>query len=114
MHIQYDSQMDEQLARGGSFDLTGTNKDESKQFWGFHASDGAVISAIKGVPLATTVTTLAGIRTAEVNLDAHFVTSIGTGLMANVLYRVDGYIITSVTLTSGSLHLYKMKEQISV
>jgi hypothetical protein len=110
---KYDSQLDEALARGGSFDITGTTAVVNKQFWGFNASEGAVLEAIKGIPLGSTASTLALIRTAEVDISAGFLTTVTDPLFAGVIYRVDGYIITSVKLTSGSLHCYKTKTQIS-
>jgi hypothetical protein len=113
MILKYDSQLDEALARGGSFDITGTDAVIDKQFWGFNASDGAVINAIKGVALGTDVGDLAAIRTAEVDISAGLLTTVSDPLFAGVIYRSDGYIITSIDLTSGSLHLYKTKTQIS-
>jgi hypothetical protein len=109
----YDSQVDEALARGGSFDITGTSAVINKQFMGFQASDGAVLAVIKGIPLNSTASTLALIRTAEVDLASYFLTTLTDPLFANALYRVDGYIITKIQLTSGSLHCYKTKTQIS-
>ena len=113
MILKYDSQTDELLARGGSFDISGTDAVEDKQFWGFNASDGAVINAIKGVALKTAVTTLAGIRAAEVDISAIITNDLAEGLFAGVIYRADGYIITSVDLTSGGLHCYQTNTQIS-
>jgi len=113
MILKYDSQTDELLARGGSYDITGTDAVIDKQFWGFNASDGAVINTIKGVALKTAVTTLAGIRAAEVDISSVITNDISQGLFAGVIYRADGYIITSVDLTSGSLHCYKQLAQIS-
>jgi hypothetical protein len=111
--LDYDSQTDELLARGGSFDITGTDAVINKQFWGFNASDGAVLNAIKGVAVKTTVTNLASIRTAEVDVSALLLTTVSDPLFAGTIYRVDGYIITSIDLTSGSLHCFKTKPQIS-
>ena len=113
MNLKFDVQMDELLARGGSYDITGTDAVIDKQFWGFNASDGAVINAIKGVALKTAVTTLAEIRTAEVDISSLITNDLTQGLFAGVIYRADGYIITSIDLTSGSLHCYKMNTQIS-
>jgi hypothetical protein len=113
MTIVFDKQLDELLARGGSFDITGTDAVVNKQFWGFNASDGAVVAAIKGLPLKTVVTTLAGIRAAEVDISTLFLTTVSDPLFAGVIYRVDGYVITSVDLTSGSLHAYKTNTQIT-
>jgi hypothetical protein len=109
----FDDQMDELLARGGSFDITGTTIVENKQFWGFNASDGAVLAAVKGIPLKTVTADLAAIRTAEVDISTMFLTTVSDPLFAGVIYRVDGYIITSIDLTSGSLHCYKTMVQIS-
>ena len=112
-NLQYDEQIDELLARGGSYDITGTDAVEDKQFWGFNASDGAVIHAIKGIPVKTAATTLAHIRAAEVDISAIITNDLTQGLFAGVIYRADGYIITSIGLTSGSLHAYKTNNQIS-
>jgi len=113
MKILFDSQMDELLARGGTFDITGTDAVTNKQFWGFNASDGAVINVIKGVALKTNLTDLASITAAEVDLKAKFLTGASDPLFAGVIYRVDGYIITNIDLTSGSLHCYMTNTQIS-
>jgi hypothetical protein len=85
----------------------------SKQFWGFNASDGAVIDTIKGIPLKSTAATLASITAAEIDLSAKVLTGATDPLFAGVIYRVDGYIITNLKLTSGSLHGYKTNTQIS-
>lgn len=106
MITQFDEQIDELLARGGSFDITGTTAVENKQIWGFNASDGAVINAIKGVALKTALTDLASIRAAEVDISGIITNDISQGLFAGVIYRARGYIITSIDLTSGSLHAY--------
>jgi len=113
MIFKYDSQVDESLARGGSYEITGTAAVESKQAWGFQSSDGAVVAAIKGVAIGTNCATLAEIRTAEVDISAIITNDLTVGLLPGVLYRADGYIITSIDLTSGSLHCYLMKTQIS-
>jgi len=113
MILKFDSQTDELLARGGSYDITGTDAVENKQFWGFNASDGAVIAAIKGVAVGTAVATLAEIRAAEVDISSLITNDLTQGLFAGVIYRADGYIITSIDLTSGSLHCYQMMTQIS-
>ena len=111
--LKYDSQMDELLARGGSFDLTGTTVLTTKQFWGFNASDGAVLNAIKGVAVETNVANLAAITAAEVDISGILLTAGTDPLFAGVIYRADGYIITNIDLTSGSLHCFKTKAQIS-
>lgn len=113
MNLLYDSQTDELLARGGSYDITGVAAHVSGQYWGFNASAGAVISDIKGVALKTAVTSLAEIRSAEVDISTVITNDISQGLFSGSPYRADGYIITSVTLTSGSLHAYKTNTQIS-
>jgi hypothetical protein len=113
MIAKFDDQMDELLARGGTFDITGTDAVTNKQFWGFNAADGAVLNAIKGIPVKTAVTTLAGITAAEVDITAKFLTAGTDPLFAGVIYRVDGYIITNIDLTSGSLHCYMTNLQIS-
>lgn len=111
--LHFDSQTDESLARGGSYDITGTDAVITKQFWGFNASDGAVINAIKGVAVKTSVGTLAAIRAAEVDISALITNDLSQGLLSSVLYRADGYIITSIDMTSGSLHAYQTIDQIS-
>lgn len=109
----FNEQIDELVARGGSFDITGTSAVVNKQFWGFNASEGAVLEAIKGIALKSTASTIAQIRSAEVDVSALFLTTVTDPLFAGVIYRVDGYIITSIKLTSGSLHCYKQMNQIS-
>lgn len=111
--LKYDSQSDELLVRGGSFDITGTDAVINKQFWGFNASSGAVLNVLKGVAINTSVANLAAIRAAEIDLTGLLLTGATDPLFAGVIYRVDGYIITNVDLTSGSLHCYKTKAQIS-
>jgi len=108
----YDSQIDELVARGGSFDITGIAAVLNMQAWGFNASDGAVLAVIKGIPINNTASTLAQIRAAEVDLASYFLTALTDPLFAGTIYRVDGYIITKFQLTSGSLHLFKTKTQI--
>jgi hypothetical protein len=105
----------ELLARGGSFDITGTSAVINKQFWGFNASDGAVLDTIKGVPVSTTTkyANLAAIRSAEVDISGVILTGATDALFGGVIYRADGYIITYLKLTSGSLHCYKRVNQIS-
>ncbi len=111
--LNRDSHMDEMLAKGGTFDITGTDAVTNKQFWGFNASDGAVINVIKGVAVGTIVANLAAITAAEVDISAVIVTSKAAGLFSGVIYTADGYIITNIDLTSGSLHCYKTKAQVS-
>ncbi len=112
MIANYDSQTDEIVARGGTFDITGTTAVTNKQFFGFDASDGAVLSVLKGIPVKTSVATFVAITAAEVDLGAFLLTSLTDPLLAK-FYRVDGYIITNIKLTSGTLHCYKIKTQIS-
>lgn len=109
----FDPQLDELLARGGSFDLTGTTALTTMQFWGFNASEGAVLEVLKGIPLGTSTADLAAITAAEVDITGELLTDGTDPLFAGVIYRVPGYIITNVKLTSGSLHCYKTKTQIS-
>ena len=113
MNLLFDEQLDELLARGGSYDITGVVAHVSGQYWGFNASDGAIIADIKGVALKTSVATLAEIRAAEVDISTVITNDISQGLFAGTIYRADGYIITSVTLTSGSLHAYRINNQIT-
>jgi hypothetical protein len=115
MILKFDSSQDELLARGGSFDLSGIVAEVGQQFWGFNASDGAKITAIKGVAVRTSVTNLASIRSAEVDISAILVKSLTMGLGAGWIYRADGYIITSITLADATsqLHCYKTLAQIS-
>ena len=106
----YDEQMDEILARHGTFDITGTSAVSNKNFWGFTPEAGTVLAAIKGIPLKSTATTAAEITAAEVALESFFLTTLTDPLLAQ-LYRVPGYIITHIQLTSGTLHCYKTEEQ---
>lgn len=108
----FDDQLDELLARGGTYDLNDTNALTTKQAWGFNASDGAVIATIKGIPLKSTASTYAQITAAEVDISSMVAKVLASGLFASVLYRVPGYIITKLQMTSGSLHLYLTKTQI--
>lgn len=110
--LKYDNEMDELLARGGTFDLTGTDAVIDKQFFGFNATEGTVIAAIKGIPIRTSVANLAAIRAAEIDISGLIVTLLATGLCSG-FHRADGYIITSIDLTSGSLHCYKTITQVS-
>ena len=105
--------MDELLARGGSFDITGTVAVTNKQFWGFNASDGTVFDTIKGIPLKSAASTLGEITAAEIDISGILLTAVSDPLFAGTIYRADGYIITNVKLTSGSLHAFKTKTQIS-
>jgi len=113
MKAAFDTQADEIMARGGTFDITGTTAVTNKQYWGFYASDGAVINTIKGVPLKTTLTDLASITAAEVDISGVLLTTVSDPLIGGTLYRADGYIITNVKLTSGTLHCFKTVNQIS-
>lgn len=109
----FDPQLEELLARGGTFDITGTAAVTGKQFWGFNASDGAVLDTIKGIPLKSTASTYELITAAEVDISEVLLTAGTDPLFAGVIYRADGYIITNIKLTSGSLHCYMTKTQIS-
>jgi hypothetical protein len=109
----YDQELQEIVARGGSFDLTGTTALTTQQFWGFSSSDGAVIDTIKGIPVKSTANTRALITAAEVDLKGFFLTGVSDPLFAGVPYRIDGYVITNIKLTSGSLHLYRKMQQIT-
>lgn len=113
MIVQYDSDFSELLAVGGSFDITGVGAVTNKQYWGFNASEGAVLAVIKGIPLKAVITTLATITAQEVDLAAFFLTALTDPLTAIGIYRVDGYIITNIQMASGSLHCYKKETQIS-
>ncbi|TSA56917.1 hypothetical protein D4R42_02660 [bacterium] len=112
MYAHFDDTTDEIVAKGGTFDITGTDAVTNKQYWGFDADADTVLAVIKGIPLKTAVTTLADITSAEVNLASYFLTTLTDPLLAQ-FYRVDGYIITNIQLTSGTLHCYKVKEQIT-
>jgi hypothetical protein len=113
MILKRGTYFDEQNARGGTFDITGTIAVVNKQFWGFNASEGAVLEILKGVAIGTKVTTLAEIRTAEVDISGVLLTTVSDPLFGGVIYTADGYIITNIKLTSGSLHPYKQLEQIT-
>ena len=112
MFAHYDNDIDELIAKGGTFDITGTAAVTNKQYFGFDAEAGAVLEAIKGIPLKTSVTTLDGITAAEVDISSFFLTTVTDPLLA-AFYRVDGYIITYIKLTSGALHCYKTRDQIT-
>jgi outer membrane protein assembly factor BamB len=113
MENSFDGHADDLLARGGTFDITGTGAVTNKQFWGFNASDGAVLDTLKGIPVTGSLETLAEITAAEVDISGILLTAKTDPLFAGVIYRVDGYIITNVKLTSGSLHCYKTKNPVS-
>jgi hypothetical protein len=113
MILKREGYYDEQNARGGTFDITGTSAVTDKQIWGFNASEGAVFEVIKGVAIGTNVSTLTEIRAAEVDVPLIFLTALTDELFGSVIYTVDGYIITSIKLTSGSLHCYKQPTQIT-
>jgi hypothetical protein len=71
------------------------------------------MDTIKGVPINTVCANLAAIRAAEVDISALFLTTVSDPEFAGCIYRVKGYIITSIKLTSGSLHCFMTKTQIS-
>lgn len=106
----YDDQIDELLGRGGTFDITGTTAVTDKKFMGFRADAGAVLEAIKGIPLKSAAASAAQITAAEVALEDYFLTALTDPLLAD-FYRVRGYIITYIKLTSGTLHCFEMKDQ---
>jgi len=114
MILKREGYYDEQNARGGTFDITGTAAVTDKQIWGFNASEGAVLEVIKGVKVGTTnVSTLTEIRALKEDISAILLTTLIDPLFGGVIYCVDGYIITSIKLTSGSLHCYKQPTQIT-
>jgi hypothetical protein len=112
MIFKFDSNSDEDLARGGTFDITGTGAVIDKQFFGFIPSEGAVLAVIKGVPVRSSLSTLTAIRAAEVDLASFFLTALTDPLTAD-FYRVDGYIITNVQFTSGTGHFFKTLNQVT-
>jgi len=114
MIFKFDGNLDEALARGGIFDITGTAAVIDKQFFGFTPSYGAVLAVIKGVPVAvsTNLKTLAAIRAAEVDLAAFFLTAL-TDPLTDDFYRVDGHIITYVQFASGTGRFYKTISQVT-
>lgn len=114
MIFKYDSPEEEAIAKGGTFDITGTGAVIDKQFSTFTPSDGAVLAVIKGVPATENIilNTLSEIRDAEVDVTTVFLTALTDALTAD-LYRVDGYIITYIQLTSGTIHAYKTINQVS-
>lgn len=113
MAIFLDSPIDEGLARGGTFDITGVGAVTNKQFYAFTPGDTTVLDTLKGVPNGSKLTTLAGITAVEVDLKGMILTGAGDTLLSGELYRVDGHIITNVKLTSGSFHGYKLQTQIT-
>jgi len=106
----YGDHTDELLARWGTFDITGTAAVSNMNFFAFTPSDGAVLEAIKGIPLKSAASTTAEITAAEVALESYFLTGL-TDPLLNELYRVPGYIITHIKLTSGNVHAYLTKDQ---
>jgi hypothetical protein len=112
MILNFDSHLDELLAKGGTFDITGTSTVEDKQFWGFNAEEGTVINAIFGVPVKTSVTDTDDVRDEEEDIAALILTGDSDELFGGVLYRAPGYIITSIDLTSGSIHGFLLKNQV--
>jgi hypothetical protein len=112
MIFNYDGKLEENVARGGTFDITGTGAVIDKQFFGFTPSSGAVLAVIKGVPVKSSLSTLTAIRAAEVDLAAFFLTAL-TDPLTEDLYRVDGYIITNVQFTSGTGHFFKTLNQVT-
>jgi len=106
----YGEKLDELLARSGTFDITGTAAVSNKNFFAFTPSDGAVLEAIKGIPLKSAASTTTEITSAEVDLATYFLTTL-TDPLVNELYRVPGYIITHIKLTSGTIHGYLAEDQ---
>ena len=106
----YGEKLEELLARSGTFDITGTAAVSNMNFFAFTPSDGAVLEAIKGIPLKSAASTTAEITAAEADLASHFLTGLTDPLM-NELYRVPGYIITHIKLTSGTIHGYLAEDQ---
>jgi hypothetical protein len=114
MLFKYDSPEEESLAKGGTFDITGTGAVIDKQFATFTPSAGAVLAVIKGVPATQNIilNTLAEIRAVEVDLASFFLTAL-TDALTEDLYRVGGYIITYIQLASGTIHGYKTISQVT-
>jgi len=114
MIFKFDSPEEENVAAGGTFDITGTGAVIDKQYFGFAPSAGAVLAVIKGVKVSNTTNlyTLAEIRDVEVDL-AGFVLTALTDALTEDFYRVDGHIITNIQFTSGTGHFYKMIHQVS-
>jgi hypothetical protein len=114
MLFKYDSPEEESLAKGGTFDITGTGAVIDKQFATFTPSDGAVLAVIKGVSATENITlfTLAEIRAVEVDLASLFLTAL-TDALTGDLYRVKGYIITNIQLTSGTIHANRTINQVT-
>jgi len=106
----YGNRTDELLARWGTFDITGTTAVSDKNYFAFTPSAGAVLEEIKGIPLKSTATSAAEITAAEADLASHFLTTL-TDPLLNELYRVPGYIITHIKLTSGTIHAYLTEDQ---
>jgi len=106
----FGNHIDELLARWGTFDITGTTAVSNQNYFAFTPSDGAVLEAIKGIPLKSAASTTAEITAAEADLASFFLTAL-TDPLVNELYRVPGYIITHIKLTSGSIHAYLTEDQ---
>ena len=107
----YDNQIDEMIARYGTFDITGTDAVTDKMFYGFVASEGAVLAVIKGVPIKNAASSAAEVTAAEVDIESFFLTTLTDPLFGSIIYRADVYVITNIQLTSGSLHCIKTSKQ---
>jgi len=99
MKRYYDGLEEESMAKGGTYDIQGVVEVDSKKIWGFNAGDTTVVAAIGGVAIGDNTET-------EVDLLSKLTNDATKALFTNVLYRIPGYIMTTVTLTSGSLHCY--------
>jgi len=102
--INYDEAQEEAVAKGGTYDIQGTGAIATKKIWGFIAGDTTVIEAISGVPIGTESPTAVSVLSMISN-DAT------KALFTGQIYRVPGYVITSVKLTSGSLHCFLTGDQ---
>lgn len=109
----YDSNFEELLAKGGTYDINTTDAVTDKQFWGANITDDAVFTTIKGIPIGTIADTLAEITSAEVDLKAILEKDATVTGFAGSIYRANGHIITNVQLSAGKFHGYLMKTQIS-
>jgi hypothetical protein len=112
---QLPNNLDALSGKYGTFDITGTTAVTTKNFFGFTASDGAVIDTIKGIPESSTAATYATRTAAEVDLKGFFLTGASDPLL-NDVYTIVGatgvrYIITNIKLTSGTLHCFKTRFQ---
>lgn len=100
----FDEISEEALARGGTFDITGTAEVTDKKFWGFYAGENTIVASMSGIPVNNAVET-------EVSVLALLTNNAALPLFTAVPYRIPGYIITKVALTSGSLHTFLTNKQ---